>query len=171
MKIAAALWRVLRGFGLVLAAIVIFVEEWGWRPLTALAAALARWLHAAARSRRASPASLADRRAAALSRAGAAARSAQAARALADRPGRAPALGIAIIVAAKVLGTAFVGRLFILVEPQLMTFAWFARALRLVARDQGRAIGERVRTLGAVARPARALRRLWRGAGCERRSR
>ena len=45
MKIATALWRVLRGFGLVLAAIVIFTEEWGWRPLTALAALLARWLH------------------------------------------------------------------------------------------------------------------------------
>ena len=45
MKIATALWRVLRGFGLVLAAIVIFTEEWGWRPLTAFAAVLARWLH------------------------------------------------------------------------------------------------------------------------------
>ena len=36
-------------------------------------------------------------------------------------------LGVAIIVAAKVLGTALVGRLFVLVEPQLMTFAWFVR--------------------------------------------
>jgi hypothetical protein len=44
-EVATALWRVLRGFGLVLAAIVIFVEEWGWRPLTAFAALLARWLH------------------------------------------------------------------------------------------------------------------------------
>jgi hypothetical protein len=39
-------------------------------------------------------------------------------------------LGVVVIVAAKVLGTALVGRLFILTEPQLLTFAWFARALR-----------------------------------------
>ena len=38
-------------------------------------------------------------------------------------------LGIAVIIAAKVVGTAFVGRLFILVETQLMTFPWFVRAL------------------------------------------
>jgi len=38
-----------------------------------------------------------------------------------------PLLGVAIIVVAKVLGTALVGRLFVLVEPQLMTFAWFVR--------------------------------------------
>jgi hypothetical protein len=37
--------------------------------------------------------------------------------------------GIALIVAAKLVGTAFVGRLFVLVEPQLMTFPWFVRAV------------------------------------------
>ena len=42
--------------------------------------------------------------------------------------GRA-SLGVSVIVAAKVLGTALVGRLFILVETQLMAFAWFACAL------------------------------------------
>ena len=36
-------------------------------------------------------------------------------------------LGISVIVAAKVIGTAFVGRLFVLVEAQLMTFPWFVR--------------------------------------------
>lgn len=35
-------------------------------------------------------------------------------------------LGVAITVTAKVVGTALVGRLFILVEAQLMEFAWFA---------------------------------------------
>jgi hypothetical protein len=39
------------------------------------------------------------------------------------------ALGLAVIVAAKLLGTALVGRLFVLTERQLMQFAWFVRAL------------------------------------------
>ena len=38
-------------------------------------------------------------------------------------------LGIAVIVLAKLFGTALLGRLFVLTEPQLMQFAWFARAL------------------------------------------
>ena len=38
-------------------------------------------------------------------------------------------LGIAVIVAAKLIGTALVGRLFVLTERQLMQFAWFARAM------------------------------------------
>ena len=37
------LWRGLRGALLVLAALVLFIEEWGWRPLTAWAARLATW--------------------------------------------------------------------------------------------------------------------------------
>ncbi|HSC63898.1 MAG TPA: hypothetical protein VLD35_09705 [Caldimonas sp.] len=32
-------------------------------------------------------------------------------------------------MAAKVLGTAFVGRLFVLVEAQLMSFPWFVRCI------------------------------------------
>ena len=68
-------------------------------------------------------------------------------------------LGIFIIVAAKVLGTAFVGRLFVLVEPQLMTFAWFARALRWWRETKAKIV-ERVRR-SAPWRAARALRRLW----------
>ena len=57
------------------------------------------------------------------------------------------------------LGTAFVGRLFMLVEPQLMTFAWFARALHWWRETKAR-IGERVRR-SAPWRAARALRRRW----------
>src|SRR5205085_10404210 len=67
-------------------------------------------------------------------------------------------LGIAIIVAAKVVGTAFVGRLFILVEPQLMTFGWFARCI-----GWWRATRDRVMAAlraSVVLRSARALRRL-----------
>lgn len=157
MKFATALWRVLRGLGLVLAAIVIFVEEWGWRPLTAFAAALARWLHLQkleARVARVSPivalllflapaVLLFPLKLVALWLIG---------------EGQA-GLGIAIILAAKVLGTAFLGRLFVLVEPQLMTFPWFARALGWWHATKER-IGERVRR-SAPWRAARALRRLW----------
>lgn len=36
---------------------------------------------------------------------------------------------MAVILAAKLLGTAVVGRLFILTERQLVRYAWFVRAL------------------------------------------
>ena len=157
MKIATLPWRALRGFGLVLAAIVIFVEEWGWRPLTAGAAWLARLLHLQRLEARisASP------------------------RWLALLLFLAPAVllfplkllalwligegnagtGVFIIVAAKVLGTAFVGRLFILVEPQLMTFSWFARALNWWRETKSRIVDAVRRS--APWRTAQALRRLW----------
>ena len=157
MKLATALWRFVRGFGLAVAAIVILVEEWGWRPLTAFAAKLAQWLHLQrleARIARVTPIValllflapallLFPLKIAALWLIG---------------EGQA-GLGIAIIVAAKVLGTAFVGRLFILVERQLMSFAWFARAIGWWHETKAR-IGERVRR-SAPWRAARALRRFW----------
>jgi hypothetical protein len=126
-RIARWLWRPVRTVLLGLLIVVIFIEEWGWRPLTALAAALARWPPLAALE--------------------AAIRDAPRTVALAlflvpalllfpvklvalwlIQEGRTT-IGIALILAAKILGTAFVGRLFILVEPQLMTFAWFARCI------------------------------------------
>ena len=150
------LWRVVRGLGLVLAAIVILVEEWGWRPLTAFAATIARWLHLQrleARIARVRPVValllflapavlLFPLKLAALWLIG---------------EGQA-GLGIFLIVAAKVLGTAFLGRLFLLVEPQLMTFSWFARALGWWHETKAR-VGARVRR-SAPWRAARALRRL-----------
>jgi len=157
VKPATALWQVVRGFGLVLAAIVIFVEEWGWRPLTAFAAALARRLHLQRLEARiaAAPPMVAlllflapavllfPLKLLALWLIG---------------DGRA-GLGVFIIVAAKVLGTAFVGRLFVLVEPQLMTFAWFARAIAWWRTTKAQIV-ERVRR-SAPWRAARALRRQW----------
>ena len=70
------------------------------------------------------------------------------------------ALGIAVIVAAKLLGTALVGRLFILTEPQLMQFAWFAAALGWWRRTKER-VREAVRR-AAPWRRVRALVRRWR---------
>jgi hypothetical protein len=157
VKFAAVLWRLLRGFGLVLAAIVILVEEWGWRPLTAFAAWLARMLHLQrleALIARASP-----RVALLLFLAPAVLLFPLKLVALWLIGEGRTGLGIGIIVAAKVLGTAFVGRLFVLVERQLMTFAWFARALQWWQQTKLKIV-EAVRR-SAPWRTARALRRLW----------
>lgn len=119
--------RVLRGVLLVLAAAVLFIEEWGWRPLTACMAWLAKWPPLArleALIRGVSP-----RWALVLFLVPAALLFPIKLVALwLIHQGRA-ALGLAVIVAAKLLGTGLVGRLFMLTEPQLMHFAWFVRAL------------------------------------------
>ncbi|MBS0449096.1 MAG: hypothetical protein JSR59_24500 [Proteobacteria bacterium] len=120
-------WRALRPTVLVLAAIVLFIEEWGWRPLAALAARAARWAPVArleVHLRRVSPK---------------AAVVIFLVPALLLFPIKIGALwcihrgqvgfGIVVILAAKLLGTAAVGRLFIVLEPQLTQFAWFVRAL------------------------------------------
>ncbi|HEY2187161.1 MAG TPA: hypothetical protein VGH48_01205 [Caldimonas sp.] len=138
--------------------VILFVEEWGWRPLTALATAFARWPPIAALE--------------------GTIRNAPRTVALAlflvpalllfpvklvalwlIQEGR-PTLGIAMIVAAKVLGTAFVGRLFILVEPQLMTFAWFARRVRWWRATRARVMATLHRSW--AWRAARAFRRVAR---------
>ena len=79
-------------------------------------------------------------------------------------------LGVVVILLAKVLGTALVGRLFILTEPQLMRFAWFARALEWwrVTKLRVRAALSRWRAWQATRRSVRRvtiwLRRRVRGA-------
>jgi hypothetical protein len=122
-----ALRRGLRAVLLALAAAVIFIEEWGWRPLVACVAFVARWPPLARFEnllRRAPPpvalvlfvvpaVLLFPVKLGALW--------------LIHR-GQAT-LGLALIVLAKVLGTALVGRLFVLTEAQLLHYAWFARAL------------------------------------------
>jgi hypothetical protein len=69
-------------------------------------------------------------------------------------------LGVSIIVVAKVLGTALVGRLFILVESQLMQFAWFARCVGWWRATRDRVLLALRQSL--VWRGARLLRRVWR---------
>ena len=69
-------------------------------------------------------------------------------------------IGLAVIVAAKLLGTALVGRLFILTEPQLMQIGWFARAI-----GWWRATKARVKAaidVSAWWRSVRAVARRWR---------
>lgn len=127
MTVLRGLWRGLRAVLLALAAVVLLIEEWGWDPLTRWAAGLTRWppLHRLeARIRTLRPAW-----AVALFLAPAAALFPVKLLALwLIHLGHA-VTGVAVIVAAKLLGTALVGRLFIVIEPQLMQLPWFARAL------------------------------------------
>lgn len=142
------------------AAVILFFEEWGWRPLTALAAWIARWPPLArveAAVCRAPP-----RVALALFVVPAILLVPVKLAALWLIGNEHATLGIVVIVVAKVIGTAFVGRLFVLVETQLMQFAWFARGI-----GWWRATRERVLTAlrqSAFWRNGRAVRRgvrLW----------
>ncbi len=145
---------------LALFALVIFIEEWGWRPLVAIVGQIARWPPIAALEaviRRMPP-----RIALALFLVPAVLLVPVKLGALwLIHEGRA-SLGIAVIVIAKLLGTALVGRLFVLVETQLMTFAWFARGVSWWRATRDRVM--RAFHQSVVWRSARVLRRLWREA-------
>ncbi len=117
--------RILRRLGGGLLALLILFEEWGWVPLQRAAAFVARLPLLA----------WAERRIAALPPGPAL--SVFLLPTLALLPvklaalwliGRGHALlGLAVIVAAKLVGTAVVARLFTLTQPALMRLAWFAR--------------------------------------------
>jgi hypothetical protein len=154
-SVLRGLRRAVRGVLLSLAAVVLFIEEWGWRPLTAGMAWLAKWPPLAqleAAIRRVPP-----RWALVLFLVPAVLLFPVKLLALwLIHQGRA-ALGLMVIVVAKVVGTALVGRLFMLTESQLMQFPWFARAL-----GWWRATKLRVKAFvkaSPVWRAARALRR------------
>jgi hypothetical protein len=118
-------WRLLRGLLQLAVALLLLFEEWGWEPLQRLAAAIGRWpgfrwIEGWVRG-------LPPYGALALF----------AAPALALLPIKLAALwaihrghtllGLAVIIAAKLLGTALVARLFVLTQATLMRLAWFAR--------------------------------------------
>jgi hypothetical protein len=143
--------RVLRAVFLPLAAAILLIEEWGWRPLSALAARLARFLPFArleALIRRAPP-----RLAIVLFLVPATLLFPVKLLALWLIEGGRAALGVVLIVATKIMGTAIVGRLFVLLEPQLMQFAWFARAL-----GAWHGVKERIRAAVHRSRAWRAAR-------------
>lgn len=147
-------------FGTALALLILF-EEWGWLPLQALLARLARWpplRTAEARIRRLPPwpalalfalptLALLPVKLAAL--------------ALIARG--QPLAGLAVILVAKLLGTAVVARLYLLTQPALLQLAWFARLhhwwlpwkAALLARVRRSWAWRRGRVL------RRALRRRW----------
>jgi len=121
------LWRFVRAVLLVIAAVVVFIEEFGWRPLSAWLARIARWapLHwLEARIERLTP-----NVALTLFLVPAVLLFPVKLAALAVLKAGHAASAVAIIVGAKVIGTAVVGRLFVLLEPQLRQFGWFVRAL------------------------------------------
>jgi hypothetical protein len=167
MSLLRGLRRVLRGVLLALAAAILFIEEWGWRPLTTAVGWLAQWPPLArleAALRRVPP-----RWALVLFLVPAMLLFPVKLVALWLIHQGQTALGLGVIVAAKLLGTALVGRLFVLTEPQLMQFAWFARALgwwrttkeRVKAAVQGSATWRAAQALRRRVRVA--LRRLGRG--------
>jgi hypothetical protein len=121
------LWRALRAVLLAIAALILAIEEWGWRPLTAWAGRLGRWPpigRLEARIRAAPP-----KVALALFLVPAAMLFPVKLLALWFIHIGRTSLGLIVILAAKALGTALVGRLFIITEAQLTQFAWFARSL------------------------------------------
>ena len=78
-----------------------------------------------------------------------------------------PALGVGLIIAAKVAGTAIVARIFMLTQPQLMQIPWFARAYNQFIPWKERMFAQ-IRASGAwrngrIARVEvkRALNRTW----------
>ena len=145
------LWRGGRAALLALAAIVLALEEWGWRPLVAWAARVTRWPPLAHLERRLQAA---PPRWAVL---------AFLAPAVLLFPAKLLALwlihlghaviGIMVIVAAKLLGTALVGRIFVVTEAQLMQLPWFTRAL-----GWWRSTKQRVRAALAASAGWRSLR-------------
>jgi len=127
MGVLRPLWRLLRALLLGLAALVVFIEEFGWRPLSAWLGRIARWPPLRALEARIQR--LPARPALGLFLVPAVLLFPIKIAALGLLQAGHAATGVGIIVAAKLLGTAVVGRLFVLLEPQLREFAWVVRAL------------------------------------------
>ena len=68
------------------------------------------------------------------------------------------ALGLAVLVVAKVLGTALVARLYLLTQPQLMRLGWFARLHCRWIAWKTRIVASLVESPGWIAARAWALR-------------
>ena len=122
-----ASWRTARALLLALAALWFFLEEFGWHPLAAWLGRLTRWAPWARMEARI--ARVPARPALLLFLLPAAALLPVKLLALQLIQGGQPVIGLAVIVAAKLVGTALGGRLFMLLRPQLMTLRRFARAM------------------------------------------
>jgi hypothetical protein len=117
-------WPFLRLVLETLAALVVLFLDWGWKPLAAALARLSKYLVWAKL----------EARIAALPPYGALAVFAAPAILLLPLKLFAlfllttghPLLAVTLIIAAKLVGTAFVARIFILTQPQLMQIGWFA---------------------------------------------
>ena len=145
-------------FGFFVALIILF-EEWGWEPLQAALGRLARW----------PPLAWVERQLQRLPPYGALTVFAVPGLALLPLKLAALALiahghalgGLLLIVAAKVIGTAVVARLFALLQPTLMTLGWFARGHARWTAWKAHWLG-RVRASAAWQAAVRLLRRVLR---------
>ncbi|MBV1776701.1 hypothetical protein KSF73_13375 [Burkholderiaceae bacterium DAT-1] len=74
-------------------------------------------------------------------------------------------LGLQIILLAKIAGTAIAARLFLLLKPTLLTVAWFARAYEWVTRWKARVMARLHQMYGwrLAAAMMLGLKRRWRG--------
>ena len=163
--------RLLRQLLTALVALLLLFEEWGWEPLAALLGRLGRlpglaWL---------------ERQIAALPPRAAVAVFAVPALALFPVKllalfllGQGHALlGVAVLLAAKVLGTAVLARLFTLTQPALMQLAWFARWYPrwknwkdgVIAQVRASALWRSVAELKAAVARQWASLRAWYGLG------
>ena len=150
------LWNALKTVGRRALALLILFEQWGWIPLARALGQLARWPVIGRLEKRI--AGLGPRVAFAV----------LFVPALALLPvklgalwlvalGRV-ALGLAMLVVAKLLGTAVVARLYLLTQPQLMRLAWFARLHRRWIAWKTRIVASLVESPGWVAARAWAAR-------------
>jgi hypothetical protein len=167
-----ALWTLVRWIFTPFIALLLVFEEWGWEPLSALMARLARlplwsWM---------------ERRIAKLPPWGALLMFALPSLALLPikllalyfiSRGQA-GVGVGILIAAKIVGTAILARLFHITQPALMQLAWFAKWYprwktwkdALMDNIRANAVWQAARRMKAVLR--RLLRRMIRNSNNQR---
>jgi hypothetical protein len=124
-SIIRAIWRVVAAAGAWIVALYVLFFEWGWEPLARALGVLVRlpavrWIEARI-------AALPPYAALAVFGVPTAALLPVKLLALALVARGHAVLGVVVILAAKVIGTAIVARLFMLTQPSLMRLAWFAR--------------------------------------------
>ena len=158
MNLLTLAWRVLRALLLTLGALWFFLEEFGWHPLAAWLGRFSRWAPWARVEARI--AALPPRWALALFLLPAVLLLPIKLLALGLIDAGRPLTGLAVIVAAKLVGTAAGGRLFVLTRPSLMRLRRFARALawwRHLRRQVRHALDR-----SPAWRGVRAAQRRWR---------
>lgn len=142
MSLARLLWRVLRGLLLTLAALWFLFEEFGWHPLAACLGRFARWPPWQRMEARIE--GLPPRRALALFLVPVILLLPVKLLALGMMHAGRPWSGLLVVLAAKLVGTAIGGRIYLLTRPRLMRIRGFARWLawwRLTRRSVRHAIG------------------------------
>ena len=149
-------WAAVKTAGRWALALLILFEEWGWTPLARALGRLARWPAVGRLERRV--ASLGPRVALAVLFVPAIALLPIKIGALWLMGLGRVAIGLAVLVLAKFLGTAVVARLFQLTQPQLMRLRWFARLYGRWMAWKARVIASLVESPGWIAGQALVAR-------------